>query len=143
MDTQLVVAVIGVSAALLGSIVGGVSSYLSTRSMRKLEWKLARIDREIDKRETLYADFLSSANLGMLSSFNKDPDSTEVIKPIMNLEARIRLVSPELGELARKVVSCVIDHHQKEKNDKASYPPLRDEFISRCKSSLDALRADV
>lgn len=111
--------------------------------MRKLEWKLARVDREIDKREALYAEFLSSANLGMVSSFGKSPDSTEVIKPMMDLETRIRLVSPDVGELARKIVGCVIDPHQKDKDDKVSYPPLRDEFIAKCKASLDALRVDV
>jgi len=143
MNTQLTVAIIGVAAALLGSVIGGISSYFSTRSMRKLEWKLSQADREIEKREALYADFLSHANIGIVSSFDKEPDTTNLLKPLMNLESRIRLVSPEVGDSARKIVSCVIDHHQKDKDDKASYPSLRDDFISKCRKSLDSLRAGV
>lgn len=143
MDIQVTVAIIGVAAALFGSAIGGLSSYFSTRSMRKLEWKLSQVDREMEKREALYADFLSHSNIAMVSAFSDEPRSTDVIKPLVNLESRIRLISPEVGELARKIVSCVIDHHQESKKEKANYPALRDEFITKCKTSLDALRADV
>lgn len=143
MEIQLAVAVIGVVAALLGSLIGGTSSYFSTRSMRKLEWRLSQVDREIEKRESLYAEFLSQANMGIISSFDQKPSSTEILRPLLNLESRIRLISPEVGELARRIAACVIDHHEKSKEDKASYPPLRDEFIAKCKASLDAIRAEA
>lgn len=111
--------------------------------MRKLEWKLAQIDREIEKREAIYAEFLTQANLGMMSAFDDKPDSRTVVKPLLDLESRARLISPEVGDLAREIASCILDHHQKDKKEKAAYPILRDRFITACKQQLDKLRSDV
>lgn len=55
---QIAAAMVGVASALLGALLGGVASYVSTRSMRRVEWKLAHAGREMQKREAIYLEFL-------------------------------------------------------------------------------------
>jgi hypothetical protein len=140
MDVQLSIALIGVISALLGSGVGGLTSYLSTRSMRKLEWRLTQIEKEIVKRENLYAEFLGEANKWIVFSFERKVDTLSDMSSLINLESRIRLVSPSLGGIAREIVACVLDHHEKNKKETREYPTLRDSFITECRIVLDGLR---
>jgi len=143
MDIQLSIALIGIAAALLGSAIGGLTSYLSTKSTRKLEWRLSLIEKDISKREDLYADFLSEANkLILLAHKNKIEDPTRLEK-LVNLENKIRLMSPTLGDLTRKITSCVLDHHEAGDNKKGSYPELRDSFIKDCRELLNKLKSDA
>lgn len=141
MEIQLATAIIGAASALLGSLAGGVASYLSTRSMRKLEWKLLQVEKEIQRRETLYADFLSDANKFIVQSFEQKVNSINDLGSIINYESKIRLVSPSLGSLAREITACVLDYHQKDKKTEREYPKLRDEFIEKCRAELDILRS--
>ncbi|KRA33805.1 hypothetical protein ASD68_12710 [Rhodanobacter sp. Root627] len=143
MSSNVTVAVIGVVAALLGSAIGAIASYFSTRSMRKLEWRLAQADREIEKRESLYAEFFAAANHGMLAGVAGKSIQPHELDILVNLDCRIWLLSPELGKCSRAIVSCVMDHYQKDKKDKASYPELREQFIVICRKSVEALRASV
>lgn len=143
MDIQLSVAIIGVVSALSGTAIGGLTSYFSSRSMRKLEWRLTQIDKEIDKRENLYAAFLGEANRWVIFSVNNKVQSLEGLDHFLSLESKIRLISPEIGDLARKITSCILDNLQKDKNAEVKYPDLRDSFIVSCQLSIDKLRRSI
>jgi len=131
--------VIAASSALLGSLLGGFASYFSTKSMRKLEWRLAQVERNIEKRESLYAAFLGDANRFMILTLEKKIDSVAQLETLITYESRIRLTSPALGDIAREITACVLDHQGNNKEVKREYPKLRDEFIQRCRAELDHL----
>jgi hypothetical protein len=140
MEMQLTIATIGVASALLGSLIGGLSSYLSTKSMRLLEWRLGQIERDVAMRENLYADFLSETNKSLLQSFEKKVESLASLNTLINLESKIRLISPSVSPYATKLTSCVVDHHEVNK-EKPNYAEVRDEFIQACRNDLNQIKA--
>ncbi|WP_353222493.1 hypothetical protein [Salinisphaera sp. C84B14] len=140
MDSEILAALIGVSAAFIGSIVGGVLSYLSTRSVRKIEWKLERRDRETERRYSLYAEFLAEASRLMLLSFERKGVISEEVRKLVALESQIWFHSTEVGASSRNIASCVLNHFEKdEEEDRPNFPELRDEYVRICRRDLDRL----
>ncbi len=139
MSNEALIAIIGVAAALLGSVSGSIASYISTRSMRRMEWKLSIHEKSIERHRTLYNDFLSEANRLMLLSFgNKVNDSTDFSK-IAAMESQIRMSSLKLGEMARKITSCTMSYNVRDNsNVQDNFPALRDEFIEVCRQEIEA-----
>ena len=144
METQTIVAIVGVAGVLVGSAVGGVISFLSSRSMRRMEWELSLSEKNILSRESLYVEFLTEATRLMLQSTEEKISQTTAFTTFVSLESRIWFQSPVIGELAREIARCVLDSHNKEPKDKAKeFPELRDKYISECKKDLLALRKHV
>ena len=144
METQTLMALVGVGGALIGSVIGGFISYLSSRSVRRMEWILSLAEKNIHARESLYADFLTEANRLMLQAMESKVSQSTAFSTLVGLEARLWFFSDAVGEVSRKIVRCVMDHHgQDPKKDTLGFPELRDAFIARCKEDLLALRKDV
>jgi hypothetical protein len=137
MEVQVIVAIVGVAAALLGSAIGGFTSYLSTRSMKKLEWKLSLREKELARSEGLYSEFIAEANRVLIQSFDQKFSSVKEMTTLLALESRIWMHSEEIGILSRQIVSCVLDYHTKDRKDEeARFPGLRDTFIATCRREL-------
>lgn len=143
MDTEIATALIVAASALIGSAVGGVASYFSTKSMRKLEWKLSEIEKEIASRRAIYAKFLAESNTWIVRSVDQKVDSFAEMQELLNLQSEISLMSPKIGEKAKEILSCVLDHHQKGKQQLGTYPPLRDSFIDLCLQEIRSMRSEV
>ena len=139
MSNEVLIAIIGVSSALLGSLIGGITSYFSTRSMRRLDWQLTVREKEVERNRTLYNEFLAEANrLMLLALSNKISGSTDFSK-IAAMESQIRMTSLTLGEIARKITASIMSYNAKDdpKGD-GSFPSLRDNFIETCRQELDS-----
>lgn len=143
MDTEIATAIIAATSALAGSAVGGVASYFSTRSMRKLEWQLSEIEREIASRRALYGQFLAESNKWIVRSFDQKANSFAEMQELLNLHSEISLISSKIGAKAKEILSCVLDHHQKDKETSGTYPTLRDAFIALCQQEVKDLRSAV
>ena len=144
MEVQIVVAITSAAAALFGSAIGGITSYFSTRSMRRMEWHLALKEREINRREDLFTDFITEANRLVISSFHEKMSNGNELATLVALENRLWLYSEEIGALARKIAGCVLNYHQeKRKDDAPNFADLRDKFISTCRSNLAAAKNDA
>ncbi len=85
MDNQTFTAVIGVAGVLLGSTLGGLISFLSIRSVRRMDWELTLIEKDIRSREVLYADFLTEANRQMIDSLSGNAITTSELKNLVAL----------------------------------------------------------
>lgn len=153
MEPSLLVSVVGVMGALVGSTIGGLVSYLATRSVRRLEWKQGLIEKNLRGREDLYADFLSEASRLMLLSFSKDSKGTEFIEfsKLAALESKVWFHSDTLGKLARQIVRVVLKEfttgsgvtESEKKADEATFSDLRDKFITECKADLNKVLSDM
>ena len=153
MDTSVLVAIVGLIGAFVGTVVGGLISYFSTKAVRRLEWKQGMIQKDIQTREDLYADFLSEASRIILVSFTKeakDISPTEFSK-LVALEAKVWFHSELLGNQARELSRLVMREFEPKKTDKpadesetkkkeATFAVLRDKFISDCKLDLQRVR---
>lgn len=140
MDTATLVAIVGVGGTLVGSCLGGFVSFISSRSIRRLDWDLTRTSMEIEKRESLYSDFFAEINRLFILSMEAG-QATDQFTHVTALEARIWLNSDAAGQPARNLVKCVMNFHEESDDSAAdSYPKLRDEFLSICKEELRELR---
>ena len=145
MSNEVLIAIIGVAAALLGSLAGGITSYFATRSMRRLEWQLSTREKAIDLNRALYNDFLAEANRLMLLAFGGKVSDSSGFTKIAALESQIRMTSLPLGDLARKITGCTMSYNVKgDPKSPDSFPQLRDQFIEACRQELDAsIRANA
>ena len=141
MSQEITVALVAVSGSLIGAAVGGAASFFSTRSARILEWRLASLEKEIEKKEKLFSDFLSETNALMLASMNNKKSNAEEFAKIASLETMMWFCSSDVGNLARKLTACVMANHTAGASDHDyGFPKLRDEFIARCDEHLNSLR---
>jgi hypothetical protein len=143
MNTAIATALIAATSALVGSVIGGIVSYFSTKSMRKLEWKLSEIEREIASRRAIYAKFLAESNTWIVRSVDQKVNSFAEMQELLNIQSEISLISPKIGAKAKEILSCVLDHHQKGKEHLGTYPHLRDSFIALCLQEVRGMRSEV
>jgi hypothetical protein len=105
MDTSVVTAL----AALLGSLIGGFTSFattwLSQRQSAKAQW----LRDEVSKREALYQDFIDEAAQRLADAIeNSITDRSQIVR-FYALFHRIRLVSSaEVAQSAERVMEVAI-----------------------------------
>jgi len=109
MAPQVIAAIIGVSSALLGTLVGGFLTYLSNKNLKLIEWQLSLIKEEESNRRKLYSDFLGEANRLTLFSIEGKVGSVRELDSLINCFSQVEFVSTEqVIEQAKKLVDCVI-----------------------------------
>lgn len=141
MDSQLEVAYISTAAALLGSVIGGLVSYLTTRYLKREEWRQERIDKQISLREELYANFIEECSRLALSSIDKKSSEVKVFAKMGSLWGRIKLVaSPAVIQAACELQDQVIDMHAKDPNPKYAKKMGYQNFSDIARKELDELR---
>jgi uncharacterized membrane protein YdjX (TVP38/TMEM64 family) len=101
METQTLVALFGVGGVIIGSAVGGIISFLSARSMRRMEWQLSLAEKDILNRESLYAEFLTQANRLVLQSIERNISLGTDLTTLIALETKIRFFSDSVGDAAQ------------------------------------------
>jgi hypothetical protein len=141
MDAQTLAALVGGAAVLLGTAVGGLISFFSSRSVRRMEWELALTEKNILNRESLYAEFLTEANRLMLLSVDRRIAQSTELTTLISIEAKIWFHSEIVGKTAREIAKCILDQHSKEpKGSDPGFPKLRDRFIAEGKEDIRNLR---
>lgn len=144
MDSEAIISIVGVSGTIIGSIIGGLVSYYSARSMRRIDWDMLSIDKDIEKREKYYAEFLSETNRLFILSMDKKDSNIVNFTKLTELEAILWLYDEEVASVARNMASSVISSHQENFNSEDnSFSKLRDKYIANCKKSLKILRKNV
>jgi hypothetical protein len=145
METATLVALVGVGGSLFGSAVGGLTSYFASRSVRRMDWELTLVEKDIDKREALYADFLTEANRVMMHSAVGESLPALELKALVTLESRIWFYSEPVAEIAREIAKFLfgVDSSDGTKDKDSRYPALRDKYLAACKKDLTAMRKNV
>jgi hypothetical protein len=137
------IAVLSAASALLGTIIGGVISYFTTRYTITQQHRHDQRMREIEKRESLYSDFLAEVTRLTLLSIDKKASGAADFVLLSNLQARIKLLaSNEVGAAAGEMTSFTvkkfsnIDESKGNKEDEKL--PLR--FIEIARNELEELK---
>ncbi len=78
-------------AAVLGSLTGGLATITTAWVTQRTHSKREIIRAEINKRETLYGDFISECSRLLVDSLVRALDKPEAMLPAYSLSNRIRL----------------------------------------------------
>ena len=137
MDTDILVALVGIG----GAATGGLISFVTARSMRRMEWKLQLREREILAREAAYGDFLAEANRLMFHAIDDKLSHGAEFTALASLEVRLLFFSERVGTAAKDLAICVISHHSRDPaQPDGDFPKLQEKFILECRADLANLR---
>ena len=96
MDT----AILSASAALIGSLVGGVStfaaSWVTQRKMLRTQTRM----RHARQRQKLYSEFITEATTRLAEAWNHQAEGPEVVGNLYSAVQRMRLIS------SSRVINC-------------------------------------
>jgi hypothetical protein len=105
MDSSIVTAL----AALIGSLIGGFTSFASTWLSHRQSAKAQWLRDEVTKRETLYQDFIDEAAQRLADAVENNINDRAQIVRFYALFNRIRLVSSsEVTQAAERVLDFTI-----------------------------------
>ena len=139
-------------SALLGTIVGGGTSLIAAIYTQRYQDRLQRVAREVEKRETVYADFVMHASNMLLSAYTRDEIVLGGDEPrLIGLINRMRLfASPEVVGGAEKVLRVIVEISLKpsielrqlaqEALSQSLDPETLLAFSAACRADLDHVR---
>lgn len=139
-------------SALLGTIVGGGTSLIAAIYTQRYQDRLQRVAREVEKRETVYADFVMHASNMLLSAYTRDEIVLGGDEPrLIGLINRMRLfASPEVVGGAEKVLRVIVEislrpsielrQLAQEALSQSLDPETLLAFSSACRADLDHVR---
>jgi hypothetical protein len=150
MDPATQSAAITALAAIAGSIVGGLASFLTTFFTQRHQAHRDLMLREAAHREELYSQFIKEAANVYVDSLDKTLDSPASLVGVYSVVARIRLVSNDtVLAAAEKVVDAIVESYHRAPttfddiyNRKSEYDPLK-EFTEACREERKALLKDI
>jgi hypothetical protein len=93
MPPEIQIAIVSAASALLGSIVGGLLSYLTARQLKIREWHQVQLEKEITKREDLYSAFVVECGSLVLVAFDQKLTQAKGVAPLTGLLSRIEMCS--------------------------------------------------
>lgn len=143
---------LGPVSALMGAIVGGGASLIAAIYTQRCQNRLQRVAREVDKRETVYADFVMHASNLLLNAYTRDEIVLGGDEPrLIGLINRMRLFAPPEvvagAEEALRVIigislkpSIEVRQLAKEALSKGLDPDPLLAFSSTCRADLDNVR---
>ena len=145
-------AIVSAMAAVLGSLVGGSATMGTAWITQKTATKRELIQREMRKRETLYAEFIAECGKLLVDAFTHTLDKPEILLPAYALLNRVRLTaSPPVLRMAESLLQDITDQffegnltvHELRalaRSDEAD--PLKP-FGEACRAELAAISADL
>ncbi len=148
MDTAILSAMAGVVGSLVGSSSTIMTAWITQKTLGKRE--LVRAD--IDKRETLYGEFISECSKLIIDAYGHALEKPEKLLPAYALLNRIRLaasdaVLTEAEDIVRRITEQYFSPNlsTEEMRALAGSPendPLRP-FGEACRAELKSIRAHV
>jgi len=135
-------------AALAGSVVGGLTSLTTTWQTQRTQLSAQLRQRDLDRREQLYKDFIEEASRLYADAYEHDKADVANLVTLYALVSRMRVrSSPAVVENADKVVRLIIETYlgpnlTLEDIEKAiahdAMDPLR-QFSDACREELQTL----
>ena len=148
MDTALV----GAISAVMGSLVGGSASVVTTWMAQKTLNKREVLREELRKREALYGEFIGECAKLFMDAFTHELEKPETLLPVFALINRIRLCSSRkvLAE-AERLLGRITDQYfannmTVEELRKLTHTEQADPlsaFGEACRAELKSLRAGM
>lgn len=135
-------------AAVAGSIVGGLASFLTTYFTQRHQAHRDLMLREAAHREELYSQFIKEAANVYVDSLDKTIESPASLLGVYSLVGRIRLVSNDtVLAAAEKVVDSIVDSYNRPPTTfdtmvtmvrEGQFDPLK-EFTEACREERKAM----
>jgi hypothetical protein len=143
-------AILSATAALTGSLIGGVSTLIASWLTQRGQLRTQALMREATKRETLYTEFIIEASKCRADAWSHQAETPEVLATLYSAVERMRLTSSdEVRRLAEKVVLHVIeayaapdrsfDELRRHLDRVTGSDPLKD-FSEACRHELIAMQ---
>lgn len=155
MDAATQSAAITAVAAVSGSIVGGLASFLTTYFTQRHQAHRDLMLREAAHREELYSQFIKEAANVYLDSLDKTIESPGSLVGVYSLVGRIRLVSNDtVLAAAEKVVDAVVEsyhgppttfddiYNMYKSGHISQFDPLK-EFTEACRDERKAMLKNI
>jgi hypothetical protein len=112
MDTAL----IGAFSAVMGSLVGGLTSFLTTYANQRAQYRRDFLSRQFAQRENLYSEFINEAARLQADSLEHELVKPSTLVTIYALGNRIRLnSSQEVVQAAENAVREIIESYRQPK----------------------------
>lgn len=148
MDTALV----GAVSAVMGSLVGGSASVVTTWMAQKTLNRREVLREELRKREALYGEFIGECAKLFMDAFTHELEKPETLLPVFALINRIRLCSSRkvlaeaerlLGRLTDQYFAnnMTVEELRKLAHTEQSDPLSA--FGEACRAELKSLRAGM
>ena len=97
-------------AALAGSVIGGLTSLGATWLTQHSQLGAQRSARNLERRETLYKDFISEASRLYVDAFEHDRTELSNLVRLFSVLSQMRVVSsPSIVEGAERVARLIIE----------------------------------
>ncbi len=141
MDSSILIPTI---AALAGTLIGGLTSFLSSFYLKKAEWKKEARLLELKKREDLYSEYLIESGRLLVSFIEQPMKSTSEFAKISALLGKIRMsASDPVIEAAQKLFKEILTSQKSENKgnldgDEAKYESNHQVFSQACREELKA-----
>ena len=137
-------AVIG---TLAGVLVGGLTNFLTTRSVKQQEWRLTLARDQLTYRQQTYSDFLAESQRLTALVIYGNLDLPSDLKVLDKLIAQMSLVSPP------EVVDCAWELRRhlfrgatpspEALHDRPSYEQLSEAFLGAAQADLKRQRGEA
>lgn len=144
MTMELQIALLSAISALVGTAIGGMISYFTTRYATTQQHRHETRVAEISKKEALFAEFLGEANRLLILSISSEKAPITQLEVLFSLESRIKIIGSmeiataavELGEslLELCVSREVRPNHNKQESDR---------YKNACKRFVDVARVEL
>jgi hypothetical protein len=103
-------AILSATAALVGSLVGGVSTFAAYWLTQRVQIRNQRLMQQAVTRETLYAEFIVEAARRLADAWSHHADGPEVVSSLYSAIQRMRLTSSSaVSGAAERVLNDVLD----------------------------------
>lgn len=138
-------AYLSAAAALAGSVIGGMTSLLTSAFTHRAQFRARRLEQDLDRREELYTAFIQEASKLYTDAWEHDQADTTKLVNLYALLSRMRIrSSPSIVESADHVCRAIIETYLSPNRSLRDVPnvlkdgsmdPLR-EFSMACREEL-------
>lgn len=133
------------AAALAGSVIGGLTSLLTSFFSQQAQFRARRFEHEVDRKEELYTAFIQEASRLYTDAWEHDEANAAKLVGLYTLVSRMRIrSSPSIVESADRVCKVIIQTYLSPNRSFSDIPeflqdgsldPLR-EFSAACREEL-------
>jgi hypothetical protein len=107
---------IGAFSAIMGSLVGGLASFVTTYTNQRAQYRRDFLSKQFAQRENLYSEFIKEAARLQVDSLEQEELKPSTLVAIYALGNRIRLNSShEVVEAAENTVLEIIESYRRPK----------------------------
>ena len=135
-------------SAVMGSLVGAFTSFVTTYANQRAQYRRDFVSRQFSQRETLYAEFINEAARLPIDSLEHQMENPSSLVTIYALANRIRLSSSEeVVQAATSAIETIIESYRRptmtaEQIRQGAFLDLKDpvkEFGGACREELKRL----